>query len=57
MELINGHKTQIGAIAGLVIGLCVSRGWIPADIAQVALAIVGVWTGAAIAHHEIKGRK
>jgi hypothetical protein len=51
---IDGHKTQIGATASLIVGLAVARGWIPADIAQVLLGVLAVWTGAAIAHHEVK---
>ena len=57
VKIFDGHKTQIGAVAALVVGLCVTRGWIPADVAQVLLSIVGIWTGISIAHHEAKKEK
>jgi uncharacterized membrane protein (Fun14 family) len=56
MNALDGHKTQIGAVAGLIVGLCIARGWMPTDVGQVVLAVVGVWTTGAIAHAEAKRR-
>jgi hypothetical protein len=57
MKLIDGHKTQIGATASLVVGLAIARGWITADVGQLILAVLTIWTGVAIAHHQAKGVK
>jgi uncharacterized membrane protein (Fun14 family) len=56
LKALDGHKTQLGAIAGLIVGLCIARGWMPSDVGQVVLAVVGVWTTGAIAHAEAKKR-
>jgi hypothetical protein len=54
MNLINGHKTQIGATLSLIVGLAIARGWLDSQTGQVILGVVAVWTGAAIAHSEVK---
>lgn len=53
-DLIDGHKTQISAVALLILSFCINRGWVPTDVGDLITAILAACTGGSIAHHEIK---
>ena len=53
-RLVDDHKTQVGTVALLVMGYIVNRGLIAPDTAELILSLIGLATGGAIAHHEVK---
>jgi len=53
-NMIDGHKTQVGAALLLVLGFCTSRGYIQQDASDLALGILALWTTAAVVHAEVK---
>jgi len=54
MNWINGHKTQIGAVATLTVGFLITQGVITETVGTYALSLLGVLLGGAIIHHESK---
>ena len=44
-NLIDGHKTQIAAIALLITGFCINRGYLAQDAADLILGLIGLLTG------------
>lgn len=47
---MNGKKTYIGMIAGGMLGIAVSAGWVEWEKVQWIAAAIAAWTGVAITH-------
>ena len=50
MKFVNGHKTQIAAVANLVILFVVGRDWIQPDVVNLLTGLLTLWTGVAVGH-------
>jgi hypothetical protein len=55
-EFLNGKKTTIGAIAGVLVSWALARGVISAEDASAIVGVLSVWVGGAIIHHAAKGK-
>jgi outer membrane lipoprotein SlyB len=50
LSWLNGKKTYIGMIAGGMLGIAVSAGWVEWEKVQWIAAAIAAWTGVAITH-------
>lgn len=48
MGWLDGKKSYLASIAGGIVGLCASFGWITPEIAAVALSIIGTFFGVSL---------
>jgi hypothetical protein len=56
-QAIDGHKTQIAAIATLLAGFATGHGWIPKETSDLVLGILAALLSGSIVHHEVKVSK
>ena len=55
LDLVNGRKTTISAVAMLIVVFCVNRGYIPADVSELIASIfVAVGLSANYANYKLK---
>ncbi|HCX86643.1 MAG TPA: hypothetical protein DG761_01315 [Gammaproteobacteria bacterium] len=52
--LLDDRKTQVAAVMNLVLAFAIGRGWLAEDTIGLLTALLLLWTGGAIAHHEVK---
>lgn len=54
LSVLDGYKTYIGLVAGGVLGIAVTAGWVAWEQVDWIAVLISTWTGVAVAH---KGNK
>jgi len=54
LENLDGHKTQIFSVVGLIFGYLIANNVIDESLGNMLLSVVGVLLGVSISHHEKK---
>ena len=52
--LLDDRKTQVAAVMNPVLAFAIGRGWLAEDTIYLVTGLLLLWTGGAIAHHEVK---
>ena len=57
LKKINGHKTTIAALSGVILSWVAGRNLLDADTITLLTSLLTIWTGTAIGHKIVKARK
>ncbi len=48
LDLLSGHKTNLGFVALGILGVCYTQGWIDEPTAGVLASLIATWTGVSL---------
>ena len=48
LNMLSGHKTNLGMVALGILGICWGQGWITEDMAKVIAPLLAAWTGVSL---------